>query len=310
MTRPAFIAPVPLPEAGLLGEHVFPLEKYGLVRAALEAAGDVSPGAWRIAPPATDDELRLVHTAEYLDDIASLRWTERTLHSELPLDALVVSLFRGFTGGTIAACRAAVAEGVGVNVGGGLHHAFADHAEGFCYFNDIAVGIRVLQREGAIERAAVIDCDVHQGNGTARIFAGDDSVFTFSIHQEHLYPEKQRSDLDVGLDDPIGDELYLRALDASLGVVFALGAPDFVVYQAGADPYAGDRLGNLGLSFADLAERDRRVLSACAERGIPCAVTLGGGYAADTDDTVAIHVATCRAAIAIAPALAARRAAQ
>jgi acetoin utilization deacetylase AcuC-like enzyme len=308
MIRPVFIAPVPLPQDGLLGEHVFPLEKYGLVRAALEAAGDVSVDEWRVAAPATSDELRLVHTAEYLDDLESLRWSERTLHSELPLDELVVALFRGFTGGTIAACRAAVEGGLAVNIGGGLHHAFADHAEGFCYLNDIAVGIRVLQRDGAIARAAVIDCDVHQGNGTARIFAGDDSVFTFSIHQQDLYPAKERSDLDVGLDDPIGDGLYLAALDAALGVVFALGAPDFVVYQAGADPFEGDRLGNLGLTRAGLAERDRRVLVACAERGIPCAITLGGGYAAETEDTVAIHVATCRAAIRAAPVLAARRA--
>ena len=309
MIRPVFIAPQPT--EGLLKAHVFPMEKYGLVRADLEATGEVPAAEWRLASPATRDQLRLVHTDAYLDDLFACRWTERTIDSELPLDEGLVTAFVGFTGGTIAACRAALESGLAVHVGGGLHHAFADRAEGFCYLNDIAVGIRVLQRDGAITRAAVIDCDVHQGNGTARIFAGDDSVFTFSIHQENLYPfAKERGDLDVGLDDPIGDELYLDALDAALGVVFGIGRPEFVVYQAGADPFAGDLLGSLGLSKAGLAERDRRVLTACAERGIPCAVTLGGGYAADTADTVAIHAATCRAALAAAPVLAESRAAQ
>lgn len=308
MPRPVFIAPPPL--EGLLGEHVFPMEKYALVRAALEVSGEVPAAAWRVAPAARREDLERVHTAEYLDDLFALAWTPRTLDSELPLDEAVVEAFVRFTGGTIEACRRALRSGVAVHVGGGFHHAFADHAEGFCYLNDIAVGIRVLQHEGAIGRAAVIDCDVHQGNGTARIFAGDDSVFTFSIHQQRLYPEKERGDLDVGLDDPIGDGLYLAALDAALGVLFALGRPDLVVYQAGADPYAGDRLGNLGLSLAGLAERDRRVLAACAAHGVPCAITLGGGYAVDTADTVAIHVGTCRAALAATPVLAGRRPAQ
>lgn len=285
-----------------LGAHVFPMEKYGLVRRALLDDGTTTESDWRVAPAATDDELRLVHTPAYLADFAATRWTPRTRSSELPLDASVVRAFRLFTGGTIAACREALARGIAVNVGGGFHHAFADHAEGFCYLNDIAVGIRVLQRDGAIRRAAVIDCDLHQGNGTAHVFAGDDDVFTFSIHQERLYPAKQRSDLDVGLDDPIGDRLYLAALDAALGVVFALGRPEFVVYQAGADPYADDQLGNLGISLEGLAERDRRVLAACRAHGVPCAVTFGGGYARRVADTVAIHAATCREALAAAGA--------
>ncbi len=308
MSRPAFIAPVPF--EGTLDGHIFPMEKYGLVRAALEAAGDVPSAEWIATRAATRDELRLVHDEEYLDDFLGLRMTARTMPCELPLDERIVAMFLGFAGGTVLACRAALERGLAVHVGGGLHHAYADHAEGFCYLNDIAIGIRAMQREGRIARAAVIDCDVHQGNGTARIFAGDDSVFTFSIHQERLYPEKERSDLDVSLDDPIGDTLYLLALDAALGVVFGLARPELVVYQAGADPYVGDMLGNLGLTMAGLAERDRRVLAACAEHAVPCAITLGGGYARETADTVAIHAATGRAAIVAAPLLAARRATQ
>lgn len=285
-----------------LGAHVFPMEKYGLVRRALLAAGDIGDADILPAVPATLDELRLVHTENYLEDFLGARWTERTRSSELPLDDAVVRAFLRFTGGTITACREAMARGFAVNLGGGFHHAFAGHAEGFCYLNDIAVGIRVLQKDGRIRRAAVIDCDLHQGNGTARIFAGDDDVFTFSIHQERLYPVKEKSDLDVGLDDPIGDRLYLAALDAALGVVFALGRPEFVVYQAGADPYEDDQLGNLGISMAGLAERDRRVLGACAAQGVPCAVTFGGGYARRVEDTVAIHAATCRETLAVAGA--------
>jgi acetoin utilization deacetylase AcuC-like enzyme len=285
-----------------LGGHVFPMEKYGLVRRALLDGGDTTEADWRLAEPATRDELGLVHTDAYLDDFLAARWTARTMSSELPLDPDIVRAFLLFAGGTIGACREALARGVAVNVGGGFHHAFADHAEGFCYLNDIAVGIRVLQRDGAIRRAAVIDCDLHQGNGTAHIFAGDDSVFTFSIHQERLYPEKQASDLDVGLDDPAGDARYLAALDRALDVVFERGAPEFVVYQAGADPFEEDQLGNLGISQAGLRERDRRVFAACASRGVPCAVTFGGGYARRVEDTVAIHAATCREALAAAQA--------
>ena len=283
-----------------LGAHVFPMEKYGLVRRALLASGETTPEDWREAPEAAVADLALVHSAAYLDDFLHARWTPRTAASELPLDARVVTAFVRFTGGTIGAAREALERGFAVNVGGGFHHAFADHAEGFCYLNDLAVAIRVLQREERIRRAAVIDCDLHQGNGTARIFAGDDDVFTFSIHQERLYPVKQVSDLDVGLDDPAGDATYLAALDRALPVVFARGRPEFVLYQAGADPFAEDQLGNLGISLAGLRERDRRVLAACAAHGVPCAVTFGGGYARRVEDTVTIHANTCRETLAAA----------
>src|SRR5688572_9757305 len=186
-------------QADLRG-HVFPMEKYGLVRRALLAGGDTTGDDWRVAPAATEAELRLVHTPAYLDDFLNARWTPRTESSELPLDVAVVRAFVLFTGGTIAAAGEAMTRGFAVNVGGGFHHAFADHAEGFCYLNDIAVAIRVLQDRGTIRRAAVIDCDLHQGNGTAHVFRDDETVFTFSLHQERLYPVKQRSDLDICLD--------------------------------------------------------------------------------------------------------------
>jgi acetoin utilization deacetylase AcuC-like enzyme len=298
MARPLFFHH-PLYQADLQG-HVFPMEKYGLVHRALLDGGDTTPDDWRKPEPASAAELALVHTPEYLDDFLNHRWTRRTALSELPLDANVVSAFVLFTGGTIAAAREAMSRGFAVNVGGGFHHAFADHAEGFCYLNDLAVAIRVMQQEGAIRRAAVIDCDLHQGNGTARIFAGDDDVFTFSIHQERLYPVKQRSDLDIGLDDAAGDATYLAALDRALPRVFEHGRPELVLYQAGADPYEDDQLGNLGITMAGLRERDRRVLAACAERGVPCAVTFGGGYARKVADTVAIHAGTCRETLAAA----------
>jgi acetoin utilization deacetylase AcuC-like enzyme len=298
MRRPAFVSH---PDYGAgIGEHVFPVAKYAGTVERLLADGDTTAADWLAPPPATRAELLRVHTAGYLDDFLHCRWTARTEPSELPLNPdLVRAAVRG-AGGTILACREALDRGFAVHVGGGLHHAFADHAEGFCYINDIAVGIRAMQAEGRIARAAVIDCDVHQGNGTAHIFQGDDRVFTFSIHQERLYPVKEASDLDIGLADPAGDATYLGALGRALPEVFRRGRPELVVYQAGADPYEHDQLGNLGITRAGLAERDRLVLAACAAHGVPCAITLGGGYAVELADTIAIHAATARTALVLA----------
>jgi acetoin utilization deacetylase AcuC-like enzyme len=277
-----------------IGVHVFPIEKYPGVRKALIDSGATKAGEWIEPPNATRDELALVHTKAYLDDFLNCRLTARTAFSEFPLTPEIVRAYVRGAGGTIVACREALERGFAGNCGGGFHHAFADLAAGFCYLNDIAIGIRVLQQEGRITRAAVIDCDLHQGNGTARIFEGDDSVFTFSIHQENLYPVKERSDWDIGLEDHAGDERYLDELARALPRIFERARPDFVVYQAGADPFEEDQLGDLGITRPGLLERDRLVLSACAERGIPCAVTLGGGYARRLADTVAIHAGTLR----------------
>jgi acetoin utilization deacetylase AcuC-like enzyme len=196
-------------------------------------------------------------------------------------------------GATLAACRAALSDGCSANLAGGTHHAHADHGEGFCVFNDAAVAARAMLAEGRVRQVAIIDCDVHQGNGTAAILRGDDSVFTFSIHGARNFPfEKESSDLDIELPDDTGDDAYLAALDAGLKETFDRSQPELVIYLAGADPYAGDRLGRLKLSFSGLEARDRRVLGACRERGIPVALAMAGGYAQPIEDTVSIHATT------------------
>jgi acetoin utilization deacetylase AcuC-like enzyme len=296
MQRPVFVYHAE--QEFSIGAHVFPIEKYARARERLLAEGDTTPEDWREAPLATREELALVHTPEYLDDFFACRMTPRTAASEFPLTPEIVRGFTRMAGGTIVASREALTRGLAVNVGGGFHHAFPDHAEGFCYLNDLAVALRVLLAEGRIARAAVIDLDLHQGNGTARIFEDDPRVYTFSMHQERLYPVKETSTLDLGLDEFIGDERYLALLADALPRVLERARPDFVLYQAGADPYEHDMLGALGLSKRGLAERDRRVLEACAARSLPCAITFGGGYASNPEDTVDIHVATCRAALA------------
>ena len=210
----------------------------------------------------------------------------------------MVEGFRLMTGGTIMAARTAISEkGNGswspvFHVGGGFHHAFANHGEGFCLFNDVAIAVRLLLQAGAIERAAIVDLDVHHGNGTAFIFASEPRVFTFSMHQEYNYPAfKPKGSLDVGLPDGATDPLYLDRLASSLDQVFA-ARPELVLYLAGADPFVGDQLGGLALTKGGLRERDRMVLSACRAHGTPIVVVLAGGYARDVEDTVDIHVAT------------------
>jgi acetoin utilization deacetylase AcuC-like enzyme len=272
--------------------HVWPTSKYRLIAERL--AGSVE-----IEEPleASWDDLALVHAPEYLDKLRLGTLSPDDLATlELPWSPELATGFRLMAGGTCAAARAALDDGRAAHLGGGLHHAFASHGEGFCPINDVAVAIRVLQR-GSIRRAAVVDCDVHHGNGTAMIFGRDPDVFTFSIHQQHNYPFfKPRGDVDIGLEDGAGDARYLEALASSLPRVMA-SAPELVVYVAGADPFEGDRLGGLRLSKAGLAERDRIVIAAARAAGIPIVVTLAGGYAADVQDTVDIHVATVEAVL-------------
>jgi acetoin utilization deacetylase AcuC-like enzyme len=276
------------------GAHVFATEKYGMVRDRLLAEGLVAATDF-VEPPEPDmDDVRLVHSKEYVDDMLNLRWSSRTVRSELPLTAEIVQGFLLFSAGTVAACRCALEDKVSMHIGGGFHHAFADHGEGFCYINDIAVGIRKMQQEKRIVRAAVIDCDLHQGNGTARIFQNDPAVFTFSIHQEHLYPIKEQSNLDIGLDDETGDEEYLRHLGSVIPQVLDGHRPELVVYVAGADPYKLDQLGSLRLTKRGLAIRDRMVIDGCHRRGISVASVTAGGYALDTRDTAEIHYYTAR----------------
>ncbi|TMQ67673.1 MAG: histone deacetylase [Candidatus Eisenbacteria bacterium] len=282
-----------------IGPHVFPTEKFALVRRCLVAAGEIDEAQILCPEPAPRTDLLLVHTPEYLSDLEHLRITPRTACSELPLTAEIVRAYALAAGGTTLAAREALTRGVGINLGGGFHHAFADLASGFCYINDLAVAIRVLQRDGHIERAAVVDCDLHQGNGTAHLFRDDPRVFTFSIHQQNLYPIKERGDLDIGLDNETGDDEFNRRLAEGLERVWA-HRPELLLYQAGADPYLDDQLGSLRLTFAGLEARDRQVLEGAAARKIPAVVTLGGGYARKVSDTVHIHVQTSRVALHLA----------
>jgi len=277
-----------------IGAHVFQTEKYAMVRENLLTAGQAAPTDFIEPPDPNLDDIRLVHTPEYIDDLLTLRWSPRTAHSELPLTSEVVQGFMLFASGTIAACRLALEDKVAMHIGGGFHHAFADHGEGFCYINDIAIGIRKMQQEKRIERAAVIDCDLHQGNGTARIFQGDTNVFTFSIHQERLYPVKERSDYDIGLDEETGDDFYNEQLQGVVSKILSQHRPELVVYVAGADPFKYDQLGALRLTKRGLAFRDRIVIDGCYKRGIPVAPVTAGGYALEARDTAEIHTNTSR----------------
>jgi acetoin utilization deacetylase AcuC-like enzyme len=284
---------VPLPPG-----HRFPMPKYRLLREALVDGGLVDPDELTLAEPAAREALARVHTPRWLEAVLEGRLTEAEVRRlGFPWSEELVLRSRAAVGGTCAAAGVALDEGFSGNLAGGTHHAFADHGEGFCVFNDIAVSIRTLQATGAIARAAVVDLDVHQGNGTAAVFAGDRSVFTFSMHGEHNFPfRKQRSSLDVGLPDGTGDAEYLDALFRHLPRVLDAARPDLVYYQAGVDPLAGDSLGRLALTEAGLEERDRFVFESARRRGIPLVVTLGGGYARPIARTIVAHTGTYRAA--------------
>jgi acetoin utilization deacetylase AcuC-like enzyme len=281
-----------------IGPHVFPTAKYRLVRERLTARG--VPIQLHRPEPATDGDVLLVHTTTYVDKILHHRLSvPERLTLEVPFTAELRRASWLCAGGAVLTARLALQHGVAVHLGGGFHHAFPDHGEGFCLINDVAISIRVLQRAGEIRRAMVVDCDVHHGNGTAATFALDPEVFTFSIHQENNYPAwKPPGDVDLGLEDRAGDDDYLAALAAHVPRSLDDHKPDLVWYLAGADPYREDQLGGLSLTLAGLQRRDALVLQWCRERRIPVAVALAGGYARNPDDTVEIHCATVRAAAA------------
>ena len=279
-----------------IGVHVFPVGKYRLVYEQLKTRRVMRADA--IEPePASETDLLLVHDQDYVDDLVHARLTPRTASSELPISEAIIRAFLLVAGGTIRACEEALQRGSAINLAGGFHHAFPDHAEGFCYVNDMAVAIRRLQTKRKGIRVAVIDCDLHQGNGTAFIFKDDESVYTFSIHQRDLYPPKQDSSWDIHLKDGVQDEEYLGHLERAVPAIMEKFKPNFVLYQAGADPYEGDQLGNLKLTIDGLRSRDDLVFRECKKYGVPVAVLLGGGYAIDTNDTATIHVNTCLAAL-------------
>jgi acetoin utilization deacetylase AcuC-like enzyme len=284
---------LPLPEG-----HRFPMAKYARLRE--RAAAELVPPHELVGPePASDADLLRVHAAPYVERVVSGTLAREEIRRiGFPWSAAMVERSRRSAGATLGACRAALAgEGVAVNLAGGTHHAFADRGEGYCVFNDTAVAARAMQAEKRAERILVVDCDVHQGNGTASIFRGDPSVFTFSIHGAKNFPfRKEESDLDVELPDGTGDAEYAAALERGLAAALARFDPDLAVYVAGADPFEGDRLGRLRVSKSGLAARDRFVLETLRSRGIPVAVTMAGGYAKNVDDTVAIHFETVRIA--------------
>lgn len=272
--------------------HRFPMQKYKLVREGAEAG--TSALEFAEAPAVTDGVLALAHHPAYIRKVSegSLSLDEQRLIG-FPWSPEMVERSRRSAGATVAACRASFEQGVAFNLAGGTHHAYADHGEGFCVFNDSAIAARLMQAERRVSRVAIVDLDVHQGNGTASILANDDSVFTLSLHGEKNYPfRKEISDLDVALPDGTGDAAYLIALQAAMAEMFRRFAPQLIIYLAGADPHEGDRLGRLKLSFAGLAARDRLVLSQAHEREIPVAVTMAGGYGRNIQDTVAVHLQT------------------
>ncbi len=275
---------LPLPDG-----HRFPMQKYRMLRDAV--ASGMPTVSLEEAPHTSDGVLALAHHPHYIHRVMSgaLSSSEQRAIG-FPWSPEMVERSRRSSGATIAACRAAIAEGTAVNLAGGTHHAHADRGEGFCVFNDAAIAARLMQAERRVSRVAIVDLDVHQGNGTASILANDDSVFTLSLHGENNYPfEKAVSDLDVALPDETTDESYLEQLASALAQMFSRFDPQLIIYLAGADPHEGDRLGRLKLSMEGLAARDRMVLDAAQARGLPVALAMAGGYGRRIDDTVAVH---------------------
>lgn len=271
--------------------HRFPMDKYRLLRERLAGRPDIEP----VEPaPASDGVLALAHTPDWIARLTQGRLAPDEARAiGFPWSVQMVERSRRSVGATIEACRAALRDGAAANLAGGTHHAHADHGAGFCCFNDIAVAARLMQAERRARRIAVIDLDVHQGDGTASILARDESVFTLSLHGERNYPfRKAGGDLDVALPDGTGDAGYLEALDTALDRLGRRFDADLLVFLAGADVYEGDRLGRLALTRAGIAARDARVFAFARARGLPVAVAMGGGYCSRIDEIVDIHCAT------------------
>ena len=281
-----------------IGPHVFPTGKYELVRQRLLTEGTIVSDDIRKPTMVTDADMRLVHTHEFVEKIkAGTLSPQEQRVLEVPLSAELREAMWFCAGGTLLTAARALDHAVSVHLGGGFHHAFPAHGEGFCLINDVAVAIHILRRDKVIERALVIDLDVHHGNGTAAIFAEVPAVFTFSMHQQHNYPSsKPPSDQDIGLEDGTDDDTYIGLLDENLPRIIRTHAPEIAFYLAGADPYREDQLGGLSLTMDGLRKRDDIVYDRVRAAGVPLAVTLAGGYALNPDDTVEIHSNTVRAA--------------
>ena len=283
----------PLPK-----QHYFPIRKFTLLREAVEAADLVPPTDLIVSEPATDEQILRAHSADYLQRVTKGQLTVQEVRRiGLPWSPELVERARRSVGGTIGACRAALQEGVSVNLAGGTHHASRSRGQGFCLFNDSIIAARAMQVEGRVRRVVILDCDVHQGNGTAALAANDPTIFTFSIHNRQNFPlHKEPSDLDIGLDDGTSDHTYLEALRAGVWRALELAEADLAIYLAGADPHKDDLLGRFALSKGGLAERDRTVFEFCRQAGIPTATAIAGGYGRWIEDTVSIHLQTVRIA--------------
>lgn len=288
---------LPLPET-----HRFPMSKYARLRHRILEEGILQPEDLHVPPAATDAQILLAHDAEYLDRVQSGHLTPAEIRRiGFPWSPQMVERSRRSSGASICAARTALSEGVSANLAGGTHHAGISHGEGYCVFNDSPIAARVMQQEGRVRRVLVVDCDVHQGNGTAEITRGDNTIFAFSIHGERNYPfRKVAGDLDIGLPDGTTDAAYLDMLEISLERAFYLAQPDLVLYVSGADPFHGDRLGKLALTKAGLAARDQMVFSICFAERVPVAVSMAGGYATNVEDIVDIHLQTIRTAASFA----------
>ncbi len=276
-----------------LGNHVFPAVKYRMVYEKLLLKGAKKENFLE-PEPAEEHDLLLVHTPKYLKKLKSGKLSQaEILTMELPYTPELLEFARLMVGGTIKAAETALVDGLTVHIGGGFHHAFQDHGEGFCVLNDVAVALRKMLSERLIQRGMVVDCDVHQGNGTAKIFSEDESVFTFSIHQMDIYPaHKEEGSMDVGLWSGDRDQKYLSAVGFRLPQLYRDFKPDLLFYLAGADPFEKDQLGGLQLTFEGLRKRDRIVIEEALVHRIPTVVLFAGGYAYDVEDTVAIHLNT------------------
>ena len=285
---------LPLPDG-----HTFPMSKYRLLRERVLASGLVGPDSLIVPHAAPDNELALAHDPDYVAAMSAGTVGEPAMKKiGFPWSAFLVERSRRSSGATIDAARASLADGYSVNLAGGTHHAFRDHGEGYCLFNDSVIASRQLQREGLVQRVLVIDLDVHQGNGTASICREDPSIYTFSVHGAKNYPlQKEQSDLDVELPDGTSDRDYLDALAPAMRRAIDEAKPDLAIFLAGSDPYEGDRLGRLKLTKAGLSERDRMVFEAARASGFPLVITMAGGYAKDVADTVDLHWQTVRRAI-------------
>ena len=284
---------LPLPE-----DHRFPMVKYSMLREKVSKMGNGFANELIVPRAVTDEQILRAHTPAYLDRVVSGTISPKEMRRiGFPWTERMVERSRRASGGTLEACRAALEDGLGANLAGGTHHAFAHRGEGYCIFNDSVIAARALQAEGSAKKILIVDTDVHQGNGTAAILEDDDSIFTFSIHGEKNFPfHKEHSDLDLPLPDGADDEAFLAALEKGLEKSLDASKAEVAIYLAGADPFEDDKLGRLSVSKEGLAARDRLVLETCRERGVPVGVTMAGGYAKEVVDTVDIHFQTIRCA--------------